>query len=176
MANLLIGKFQYAISYMGGKELSMKVNNNKSRYFDSTFLGGTCDSSTWRKDLIARLHDNVLYFDPQVPDCTPEDAAREDACKPVARFNVFVITGDALGTYSGWEIHEEACRAPKKLIFATIGNLPEKQFKGINKIKKELVKMGATVCESLEEIAQILNQAYEKYDPDFDFFTAEIEI
>ena len=138
----------------------MRIVNEKELYNSCTFLGGTCADSTWRRDLIAKLKDEVVYFDPQVPEWTEEDAAREDACKPVARFNVFVITGDALGTYSGWEIHEEATRAPEKLIFATVGTLPENQVKGVNKIKKGLEKMGATVCEGLDEIAEILNTAY----------------
>lgn len=138
----------------------MKINDNASMYQNSVFLGGTCANSTWRTDLISLLNDNVPYFDPQVADWTPADAEREDACKPVAGINVFVITGDALGTYSGWEICEEAHRAPEKLVFATVGELPENQVKGITKIKKALVAKGCRVCDSLEEIAEIINQAY----------------
>lgn len=138
----------------------MKINDNASMYQNSVFLGGTCANSTWRTDLISLLNDNVPYFDPQVADWTSADAEREDACKPVAGINVFVITGDALGTYSGWEICEEAHRAPEKLVFATVGELPENQVKGITKIKKALVAKGCRVCDSLEEIAEIINQAY----------------
>lgn len=138
----------------------MKINDNASLYQNSVFLGGTCANSTWRTDLISLLNDNVPYFDPQVADWTPADAEREDACKPVAGINVFVITGDALGTYSGWEICEEAHRTPEKLVFATVGELPENQVKGITKIKKALVAKGCRVCDSLEEIAEIINQAY----------------
>lgn len=138
----------------------MKINDNREQYIGCVFLGGTCANSTWRADLIGKLNESVPYFDPQVADWTPADAEREDACKPVAGINVFVITGDALGTYSGWEICEEAHRAPEKLIFATVGDLPENQVKGIAKIKKALVAKGCRVCESLGEIAEILNEAY----------------
>ena len=142
------------------ERITMKINMNETLYAGCVFLGGTCANSTWRKDLISKLRDNVPYFDPQVAEWTEADAAREDACKPVARFNVFVITGDALGTYSGWEIHEEATKDSSKLIFCTVGELPANQVKGIGKIKKGLTRMGATVCESLDEIANILNEAY----------------
>lgn len=145
---------------MGRKGTKLKINLNQDLYNGCAFLGGTCATSTWRRDLIAKLHDGVPYFDPQVDDWSPADAEREDACKPVSRFNVFVITGDSLSTYSGWEIHEEACRAPFKLIFATVGKLPANQQKGLEKIKNGLRSMGATVCESLDEIARILNSAY----------------
>lgn len=106
------------------------------------------------------LHDGVPYFDPQVDNWTPEDAEKEDSCKPVAKINVFVITGDALGTYSGWEICEEAHRAPEKLVFATVGELPENQVKGVEKIKKALRNRGAVVCETLQEVASVVNAAY----------------
>ena len=126
----------------------MKINNNAELYTNCVFLGGTCANSTWRTDLISKLKDSVPYFNPQVPDWTPEDADREDACKPVAGINVFVITG------------EEAHRAPEKLVFATVGELPENQVKGIGKIKKALIAKGCRVCETLDEIAEIINQAY----------------
>lgn len=60
----------------------------------------------------------------------------------MARFNVFGITGDALGTYSGWEIYEEATKDASKLIFCTVGELPINQVKGICKIKKALKRIG----------------------------------
>ena len=142
------------------KGYTMKINNNAAQYEGCVFLGGTCANSTWRTTLISMRKPEVPYFDPQVADWTPADAEREDACKPVAAINVFVITGDALGTYSGFEICEEAHRAPEKLIFATVGELPENQVKGIQKIKKALISKGCRVCETLEEIAEILNQAY----------------
>ncbi len=138
----------------------MKINNERTLYDGCVFMGGTCANSTWRADLIKMLNDNVPYFDPQVADWTPEDAAREDACKPVAGINLFVITGDSLGTYSGWEICEEAHRAPEKLIFCTVGELPANQVKGIAKIKKGLIAKGARVCETLEEVAELINSAY----------------
>lgn len=141
----------------------MEINHNKADYINCVFLGGTCAKSTWRDELISMLNSNVPYFNPQVPEWTPADAEREDSCKPLAGINVFVITGDALGTYSGFEISEEAHRAPEKLIFATVGELPENQVKGIAKIKKALVAKGCRVCESLEEIADILNEAYKDW-------------
>ena len=114
----------------------MKINDNKNLYNGCVFLGGTCANSTWRQELIGKFKDSVPYFDPQVAHWTKEDAEREDACKPQAKINVFVITSDALGTYSGFEISEEAHRAPEKLVFATVGEIPENQVKGIRKDKK----------------------------------------
>lgn len=79
-------------------------------YTNCVFLGGTYANSTWRADLISKLKDSVPYLAPQFPDWTPEDAKSE-----------------------------KGYRAPKKLIFATVGELPKNQFKGIGKIKRELL-------------------------------------
>ena len=138
----------------------MKINDNREAYEGSVFLGGTCASSTWRSELIGMLDESVPYFDPQVAHWTSADAEREDACKPVAGLNVFVITGDSLSTYSGFEICMEAYRDASKLVFAAIGEMPENQKKGIEKIKRELRKMGVTVCEDLVQVAQVINQHF----------------
>ena len=138
----------------------MKINMDPSAYGSCVFLGGTCGTSTWRRELEALLHDKVLYFDPQVEDWTPADAEREDACKKVARFNLFVITGESLGTYSGFEISEEMHRNPSKLVFAAIGEIPTDQRKGIQKIKAELEKSGCRVFDSIAEIAEFLNKNF----------------
>ena len=138
----------------------MKINGNNSMYAGCVFLGGTCANSTWRQTLTPKMKEDIPFFNPQVDDWTPEDAQREDACKPMAKLNVFVITGDSLGTYSGWEIHEEAIRAPEKLVFCAIGNIPKNQQKGIEKIKQGLIKLGAHVCENLDEVAEYINAAF----------------
>lgn len=141
----------------------MKINMHKNLYKGCVFLGGTCEKSTWRNwrsKLIEKLDLAVPYFDPQVEKWNEVDAAREKAFKSVARFNVFVITGDAFEIYPDWKIYEEANKDASKLIFCTIEEVPENQFEGISKIKKRLTRMGATVCKSLDEIAAILNEAY----------------
>lgn len=140
----------------------MRINMRQEKYAGCVFLGGTCSKSTWRAELISLLDETVPYFDPWVKLWTKEDGEREDACKPQAAYNVFVITPDGLSTYTGWELHEEATKAPQKMIFCTVGEIPSTQIKRINKIKNALIEMGATVCESLEEIAEIINKAYVK--------------
>ena len=140
----------------------MKINADSTLYSNSTFLGGTCGTSTWRKELIPLLRDDVLYFDPQLGpgEWNDEAADREDACKEQAKLLIFVITSETLGTYSGWEICELSHRAPEKFVFLVLGDIPEDQVKGLNRIKDALRELGATVCDSLEEIANVVNAAY----------------
>jgi hypothetical protein len=137
----------------------MFTNHN---YENKTFLGGTCGDSTWRAQLIPMLNSNVDFFNPQLAPgaWTPEDSVREDACKKVARYNVFGITGDAPSTYSFFEIAEELHTNPKRVIFMPLGNLPQISKSSIAVIKAKVVDKGGRVVESLEELAAFLNDMY----------------
>ena len=140
----------------------MKINGNNERYAEATFLGGTCADSTWRQELIPMLHNEVAFFDPQLaPGQWNEEAAEaEDACKEVCRTLVFVLTPDSLSAYSGFEIGCLCTQNAQRVIFCAYGEFPENQVKGITKIARDVAKMGGTVCNSLEEIATLLNSAY----------------
>ncbi len=139
----------------------MKINKNSDMFANATFLGGTCATSTWRQQLIPMLNDDVPYFDPQLGpgEWNDEAAALEDACKAEAKVMVFVISPEGLGTYSGWEIHETAMKAPERMIFAAVGDLGD-QTKGVGKIAKGLRAMGVCVCDSLEAVATVINSRY----------------
>jgi hypothetical protein len=65
------------------------------------FLGGTCNGSTWREELIDLLHGRIPYFNPVVKDWTPE-------CQEVERYekenkcnvHLYVITSQMTGVFS----------------------------------------------------------------------------
>ena len=137
----------------------MKINHNPNQFSASIFLGGTCATSTWRSELIPLLDDEVLFFDPQLGpgEWNNEAAKAEDACKKVCKTLVFVLTADSISAYSGFEIGVLCSQNPYRMIFCAYGEFPENQQKGINKICRDVANMGATVCSSLEEIADILN-------------------
>lgn len=140
----------------------MKINGNNERYVEATFLGGTCADSTWRRELISMLHEEVVFFDPQLGpgEWNDEAAKAEDSCKEVCRILVFVLTSDSLSAYSGFEIGSLCAQNAGRIIFCAYGEFPENQVKGIGKIARDVAKMGGTVCKSLEEIAALLNSAY----------------
>ena len=144
------------------KEVStMKINNNSSSFPNCTFLGGTCASST-RRDLIPLLNDSVPYFDPQLEPGEWNDAAAaaEDECKAQCKLFVFVLTPDSLSAYSGFEIGILAATKSRKLIFAAVGDFPADQIKGIQKIARDVAKLGGSVCSTLEDVANAVNNCY----------------
>ena len=46
------------------------------------------------------------------------------------------------------------------MIFCTYGDFPEDQQKGGGKIGRDVAAMGGTVCNTLEEIAELVNRQY----------------
>jgi hypothetical protein len=63
------------------------------------FLGGTCNETTWRDELISLIQ--VDYFNPVVDDWTEECITIEDAEKATfCNVHLYVITADMLGVYS----------------------------------------------------------------------------
>ena len=140
----------------------MRINGNTATYEEATFLGGTCATSTWRSELIPLLNDNVGYFDPQLGpgEWNDEAAKAEDDCKTVCKVLVFVLTPDSLSAYSGFEIGVLCSKNPERMIFCAYGDFPEDQKKGVSKIGRDVAKMGGKVCQTLEEIAELVNSQY----------------
>lgn len=66
------------------------------------FLGGTTNKTSWRDKLIPML--TVGYFNPIVPDWTPEDTQREHQAKATAPVSLYVVTPKQHGLYVGVEI------------------------------------------------------------------------
>ena len=67
------------------------------------FLGGTCNNTTWRDDLIKNL--KVKYFNPVVEDWTPEDQNKEVLEKEVhCNVHFYMITSAMKGVFSIAEV------------------------------------------------------------------------
>lgn len=89
-------------------------------YANVTFLGGTCNESTWRDELIALLSDKVEFFNPVVDDWTPACQAREDRAREDARYVLFVITSRMTGVFSIAESVDCSNKRPDSTLFCVI--------------------------------------------------------
>lgn len=74
------------------------------------FLGGTCNGTTWRDELIPKLEAmNVDYFNPVVEDWTPECQDEENRQKEIeCGVHFYCITSDMIGVFSIAEIIDSA--------------------------------------------------------------------
>lgn len=130
------------------------------------FLGGTCNNSTWRDELMPMLSERkVTYFNPVVEDWTPECKAQEDIAKENATWELYVLTPEMTGVYSIAELMYKACTDPSRLILC----LPhddrwsEGQMRSIQatftlarKAGVEVGKGAVTVCSDLTVLADHL--------------------
>lgn len=75
------------------------------------FLGGTCNGSTWRDELIPRL--TIDYFNPVVDDWNKEAQEEEERQKEICDILLYVITPKMRGVYSVAEVVDSSNKKPK---------------------------------------------------------------
>jgi len=88
---------------------------------NKVFLGGTCNDSLWRQELIPLLKiANIDYFDPVVEDWTPECQENEYKQKEICNIHLYVITQEMTGSFSIAEAVDSAWQSDKICIFHVI--------------------------------------------------------
>ena len=80
------------------------------------FLGGTCNGSLWRDELIKDL--KIDYFRPDAENWTPEMMEEEIKQRNECDFCLYVITPKMTGVYSIAEVADDSNKRPDKTIFS----------------------------------------------------------
>lgn len=126
------------------------------------FLGGTCNNSTWREELIFKLNNNkIIAFNPMVENWNEEARNNEKWHRNNDDFCVYVLTSEMIGDNSFIEIMEDSLKRPKKTIVCILED-KNKPFNTLQKIKVLLVKLivsdnNIKYFLNLDEIADYLN-------------------
>ena len=82
------------------------------------FLGGTCNGSKWRDDLILLLDPGrTTYFNPVVPDWTEAHQLIERQQREEYDVCLYVITPRMVGVYSIAEAVDDSNKRPEKTVF-----------------------------------------------------------
>ena len=132
------------------------------------FLGGTCNDSTWRDELIPKL--GIDYFNPVVEDWTPECQTEEERQKSEeCNVHLYVITPKQTGVFSIAEMIESSCN--KNVI--TVIYIQEEDGAGFtfdefrkrswNAVVRMAQKHGAFIMNSLNDVATFLNTLQDSY-------------
>lgn len=134
-----------------------EIKNTKA----TVFLGGTCNDSTWREELIPQL--TINYFNPVVPDWNEEAYKRELEARENSEFCLYVLTPKMTGVYSIAEVVDDSNKRPEKTVFCFLekdGDLEfdKHQLKSLVNTGKMVKANGATVLGSLTEVAEFLNK------------------
>lgn len=124
------------------------------------FLGGTCNESTWRDQLIELL--TISYYNPVVEDWTPACMAEEIKQRETCDYCLYVITPKMSGVYSIAEVIDDSNKRPERTIFCFLEvdddiSFPMGQIKSLKSVANMVATNGGKVCTSLEEIAEYLN-------------------
>lgn len=136
------------------------------------FLGGTCNESMWREELIPML--KIDYFNPVVDDWTEESYLEELKQREICDYCLYVITPKMTGVYSIAEVVDDSNKRPKKTIFCYLNSdfnykwleneyldryiyFDEGQIKSLEKVGKMVEDNGGKFLQSLQEIADFLN-------------------
>lgn len=156
----LLKKIPFDILRITGRNKKLEELNMEN-YANTTFLGGTCNNSTWRQELISQLSENVDFFNPVVDDWTPECQAREDHAREEAKYVLFVITSQMTGVFSIAEVVDCSNKRPESTLFCVIlDGFDKAQAKSLKAVSKMVERNGAKVFDTVEEIAVFLNSAY----------------
>jgi len=126
------------------------------------FLGGTCNNSTWRDELINMI--SVDYFNPVVKDWTPECQDVEmDEKENKCNIHLYVITKEMIGTFSIAEAVDSSHNKNVRTILHIIPNgFDEKQLKSLKAVI-DLVNLrgGIAYCdENISRTAHVINNCF----------------
>ena len=124
------------------------------------FLGGTCNKSLWRDDVIKKL--KIHYYNPCEEHWTPEMMKEELKQRKESDFCLYVITPKMEGFYSVAEVVDDSNKSPEKTIFCFIKEdegekFSDKQIKSLQQVAKMVKENGATVFKTLDEVIDFLN-------------------
>ena len=128
------------------------------------FLGGTCNESTWRDELIPKLA--IDFFNPVVEDWTEECMAREREERENCDICLYVITPLMAGAYSIAEVVDDSNKRPEKTVFFvqeedkdetglrlfTLG-----QLKSLNQVGEMVARNGGFYAKTYDELLAFLN-------------------
>lgn len=126
------------------------------------FLGGTCNNSTWRQELIKYL--TIDYFNPVVDDWTSEHQQEEIRQREICDILLYVITPKMAGVYAIAELTDDANNHPEKTIFVLLkendeNKFTDSQFKSLLAVANLCKRRNAEVYVNITmpELAAILN-------------------
>ncbi len=118
------------------------------------FLGGTCNNSIWRNELIEKLERNVDYYNPVVSNWTKECQEKELFERKHCDYCLYVITSEMIGVYSIAEVVDDSNKRPDKVIFAVLENgFSEEQIKSLKMVSKMVKNNGSIIFNTLDDIA-----------------------
>jgi hypothetical protein len=128
------------------------------------FLGGTCNGSLWRQELINLLE--IDYFNPVCSNWTSERVLYEQQQKELCDFCLYVITPKMSGVYAIAEAIDSSNKYPKRTIFVILDHdggyaFDTPKLRSLNRVADMVQRNGGLFFNSLADTAIFLNNSVE---------------
>jgi hypothetical protein len=123
------------------------------------FLGGTCNGSHWREDLIPNL--SIDFYNPVVPTWTDAAYKQELIERENCDICLYTITPLAEGYYSIAEVADDSNKRPEKTVMCLLDedqgrHFSSHQLKSLRKVGQLIMDNGGHYCEGLEALHEYL--------------------
>jgi hypothetical protein len=149
----------FAKFYYLNESLKDGMTNKKK-----VFLGGTCNTSTWRHSFIEQAQSlNVECFNPVVADWTPAHQEKELHERQISDFVVYTITPKLSGVYSIAEAVDDSNKRPSKTIFIVLQEDAGRwysidQEKSLRATAAIIKANGGFACTCIEDAIKHINE------------------
>lgn len=121
------------------------------------FLGGTCNGSTWRNELIPKL--TIDYFNPVVDNWKEENYKQELIERINCDFCLYTFTKEMLGVYSVAEVVDDSNKKPESTICCLLEDgFSKNQLKSLDKVGILVENNGGAYFKDLDSVAKYLNE------------------
>ncbi len=125
------------------------------------FLGGTCNGSTWRDELIPQL--SMDYFNPVVSEWTPEAQDRELYEREHSDICLYVLTPRLTGFFSIAEVVDDSNKRPQSTVLCVLledenQHFTPHQMKSLQQIGRMVRENGGFYCEGLDALTAHLRE------------------
>ncbi len=130
------------------------------------FLGGTCNESKWRDEIIRQIDGSIDYFNPVVENWTEECMAEEVKQREACDFVLYMITPLMTGVYAIAEVVDDSNKRPEKTLFCFLledmGENGERltfsdgQIRSLTQVRGMVNENGAKIFGSLNQVGNFL--------------------
>ena len=125
------------------------------------FLGGTCNGSTWRDDMIKML--TIDYFNPVVENWTEAYMDQEIWEREHCDVVLYAVTPKMTGVYSIAEVVDDSNKQPGKTVLILLQKDIDKvfdkgQWRSLKAVAQMVERNGGAIFYSLKEAALAINQ------------------
>lgn len=125
------------------------------------FLGGTCNESRWRDELMGLTR--MDCFNPVVEDWDEKAQEKELRMREICKYSLYVITPKMSGVYSVAEVVDDSNKRPERTLFCYLEEDDEESFnegqiRSLEAVRRLVERNGGRTFRTLVDVVLFLNR------------------